>query len=983
MGDAYDPSSVAPVTTMASAMLFGTIIFATTALAARAYIIGDHKQLFEAASHPKSSALDVKSLTSVYTLLFHSSTFGLILFYAYICEYHPPHPHADKNYDADMFFFLTFLLFVVSAFTWQKHTPDDTKNIPGTVAASNDKVEVLNRNQTEEWKGWMQFMFLLYHYYHAEDVYNSIRIMITCYVWMTGFGNFSFFYLKADYGIIRVMQMLWRLNFLVLFLCLTQGTTFILYYICLLHTYYFFMVYAVMRIGHEHNYTKWWVRTKLALLGVLIFLVWDCDLGLFRLFHYPFFGDTPIMGAGAGSMWEWYFRSSLDHWSTYMGMIFALNFPVTSLFFRKLEAMPMYRQVLAKGVMGAGLFVAFYYWVTGPFMQGKFDYNQTNAYYGVIPVTAYIYFRNLTPWLRDHSLDLLHQIGKTTLETYLMQHHIWLTSDAKSLLTLVPGWPKVNFLLVSVIYVVMSRRLYQLTLFLRGMLLPNNKSACFKNLGGMISVIVSFCGLAFLMKSLGLLSLGMVGLVSFVGGYFLYSFLLQYSLPCGSATDEEQPVSSFKAINQTTMFISCFIAAFAVVSCGFSWNVMAATGAGKIQLLPSTCDIYANDGQWMTLNGCFEGPRGEEYRKFGVSTVSTCSVQNEVSVWGWNEVHASSHCRFKQRDPKSLKKHLKGRTIYFAGDSITRYLYHGFCRQLGISDAGSYNANVEKHTNISQHIGDITVEFIWASYATEVVEALNNLTETKPDLVVAGGGAWDKLSHYNTDKEKETLKADVGDVAKGIKKLRQLDVPVVWTTPTTINTLALPSSEKQEKINEDEMKLIRDLYITEHVLSSASFVIDGESFTSARVSESFDGVHYPHNVYSAGAQILCNAMDWLLPNPNVDPPKKPNRPGAMAHPLLGFLLLCFAAAGIFLFDGFMGFSYLAAIIVPGVSPKGLYYEAFSTLHQKANLPALEMQNLPPGSPVQNDTIVEIIHMDDRSPTTEASEEIISLIEKER
>lgn len=42
----------------------------------------------------------------------------------------------------------------------------------------------------------MQFMFLMYHYYHAEEVYNAIRIMITCYVWMTGFGNFSFFYIK-------------------------------------------------------------------------------------------------------------------------------------------------------------------------------------------------------------------------------------------------------------------------------------------------------------------------------------------------------------------------------------------------------------------------------------------------------------------------------------------------------------------------------------------------------------------------------------------------------------------------------------------------------------------------------------------------------------------------------------------------------------------------------------------------------------------
>ena len=38
------------------------------------------------------------------------------------------------------------------------------------------KDDVLNREQTEEWKGWMQFMFLLYHYFNAEEVYNSIRV---------------------------------------------------------------------------------------------------------------------------------------------------------------------------------------------------------------------------------------------------------------------------------------------------------------------------------------------------------------------------------------------------------------------------------------------------------------------------------------------------------------------------------------------------------------------------------------------------------------------------------------------------------------------------------------------------------------------------------------------------------------------------------------------------------------------------------------
>jgi N-acetylneuraminate 9-O-acetyltransferase len=982
----HDAASAASVSTMASAMLFGTIVFATAALAARSYMTGDTK-LFEAAAHPKSSALDVRSLTSVYTLLFHSSVFGMILFYAYICENHPPYPHADKNYDADIFFFLTFLLFVVSAFTWKRHVPDNGKQAfargkshesgnelevenggsfdsnghhngrppmaaDGTirpVADPNDKTEILNRDQTEEWKGWMQFMFLLYHYYHAEEVYNSIRIMITCYVWMTGFGNFSFFYLKADYGVVRVLQMLWRLNFLVLFLCLTQGTTFILYYICLLHTYYFFMVYVIMRIGHQHNYTKWWVRIKLAALAVVIFLVWDCDLGLFKLFHYPFFGETPIMGASAGAMWEWYFRSSLDHWSTYLGMIFALNFPITSLFYRKLEAMPTLKEFLAKGAMGAGLFAAFAVWASGPFRQGKFDYNQTNAYYGFIPLIAYIYFRNLTPFLRNHTLELLHQIGKTTLETYLMQHHIWLTSNAKSLLTLVPGWPKVNFLLVSLIYVFFSRRLYQLTLFLRGMVLPDNRSACFKNLTGMLAVVGGFCGLAYVLESQNMLSLSTVGIVSVAGGYILYTYLLSCTRwPNESSAEEDFAKRSPR--NPMNLALSCVIATAAVGTCGAIWHTMAVKGATRIQLLPATCQAYANKGNWVARNGCDEGPRGVEYRKFGISAESTCSAQNAVYVWGWEEQDPASHCRFKQRDPKSLKAHLRGRTIYFAGDSITRYLYHSFCRQLGIADAGAYNASEGKHHDIARQIGDIDAEFVWAGFATDVVEATKNITsgivKSKPDLVVLGGGAWDKLWVYNTDAEKETMKKALNELTIQMRTLRdKMGVPVVWLTPTTVNSNALPSEEKQKNINENEMKKLRALYESEGVLASASFVIDGEAFTSSRVAESFDGVHYPHQVYSAGAQILCNAMDWLLPVPNKVPPKPAPSPGAMAHVPLGLMMLCFAAAGLFLFDGFMGFSYLAAIFAPGVAPSRLFYEAFSSLHQKKKLPALEMHPL--------------------------------------
>jgi hypothetical protein len=964
----HSAANVAPRSTMATAMMFGTIIFASVALAARMYFAGVTRAVTDAQC-PRSSPLDIKSFSSIYTLLYHSTIFGLILLYAYICEYHPPFPHADKVYDRDEFFFLTALLFVVSAFTLSKNDKSkksalskesdlggsETKG-QGRVAEVNDANEVLNRDQTEEWKGWMQFMFLLYHYYHGEEVYNAIRIMITCYVWMTGFGNFSFFYLKSDYSAVRVLQMLWRLNFLVVFLCLSQGTTYILYYICLLHTYYFLMVYVTMRIAKHVNYTKWGIRIKLSILALIIFCVWDVKNNLFYMIHRPFLGETPMLGATSGAMWEWYFRSSLDHWSTFLGMIFALNFPITSLFYRKLEAQPLVWHILGKLSMGLALLGVFLRWVMGPFQEGKFQYNATNAYFGFIPLITYIYFRNLTPWLRNHSLDLLHQIGKTTLETYLMQHHIWLTSNAKSLLTLIPGFPKCNMLLVTVLYYVLSRRLYQLTLYLRGMILPDDRNTCLRHLVFLAIAIGGYYGLAHALDSMGILSLTMVLFISVVCGLFMYWIIVDttwdvYDASAGSHYGLDSSMAS-RSSRPRTSWRPPIIAGSVVLLLGLFWNSMSIHGAGKIQPLPQGCQEFVNDGAWIPLGGCDEASFGYEYRQYGISSHGTCSSQDGNYVWGWNQTFSASHCRFTHRDSRSLKQMLKHRTITFIGDSISRHLYQAVLRSLGISDAGEYNTHLPKWTDMNATVGDTHIHFEWSPYSKDQVGRMQNITNrpeiarkegelVRPDLVVLGGGAWDRLHVYGTDEEIASHRSALKDLTIEIQNARHAGIPVAWVIPTTINSNALLTDEKRENINEEKMEEFRAYYAEVGVPGAASFVLDGPVWTRGRVSESYDGVHYPHSVYDAGSQILINAMDWLLPEKDTTDNFVPLEPGTMANPRLGCMMLALAFIGLFFFDGFMGFSYFASLFVPSVSPKNLYEESYTLLHQRKKLPPID------------------------------------------
>ena len=146
---------------------------------------------------------------------------------------------------------------------------------------------LLNRDQTEEWKGWMQVMFLLYHYFEAREMYNAIRIFIAGYVWMTGFGNFSYYYVRADFSAGRFAQMMWRLNFFVFFACVALRNDYVLYYICPMHTLFTLAIYGALGCGVAANRTNWGVAAKVALCCVAVVAIWDIP-GVFHAIFTPF-----------------------------------------------------------------------------------------------------------------------------------------------------------------------------------------------------------------------------------------------------------------------------------------------------------------------------------------------------------------------------------------------------------------------------------------------------------------------------------------------------------------------------------------------------------------------------------------------------------------------------------------------------------------------------------------------------------------------
>ncbi|KAM0716105.1 hypothetical protein Q7P37_008619 [Cladosporium fusiforme] len=299
----------------------------------------------------------------------------------------------------------------------------------------------LSRDQTNEWKGWMQALIITYHYNKAWKAlwfWEVIRLAVSSYLFLTGFGHTLYFLQKQDFSFRRVANVMIRTNLLPVTLAYVMRTRWLLYYYMPLSTFWFLVVYATMAIAPGMNKNKPLLIGKIIASATFVrtfITTKDLPETFVRLFTLVF-----KMSFDARAFFD--YRVKIDEYIVYVGMLAAVLYlwlkdvlhneqrhsSFTQTFRR---AFPYLRTAVV--IISALTFAYFWYWAHQNFHKSR-EWAAWQSLIGPIPVLSFIVLRNATPTLRNYHSAAFAWLGTYSGEMYTMQNHIWLAGDQESVL---------------------------------------------------------------------------------------------------------------------------------------------------------------------------------------------------------------------------------------------------------------------------------------------------------------------------------------------------------------------------------------------------------------------------------------------------------------------------------------------------------------------------------------------------------------------
>eukprot|EP00912_Choanoflagellata_sp_UC4_P000685 UC4_evm2s426 len=323
----------------------------------------------------------------------------------------------------------------------------------------SQKTGFLNRDQTNEWKGWLACYVVIYHVFNMSkdtlDVYASRGTYLAMFLVMSGYGNFLYWYNKANYSLIRVALVLVRLNILTFLLCYILDRAYLDYYFVGVISIWYLLLYVFMSVGSVYNSIGWFMTLKFGLATTIITIVF-----------WKWQPSSPLATN------ELEFRLGLDRYATLVGAAIAYisirlginNGGSTGSSDSKSQLstleegedienglLKQNRKIDSKHTFALTSFsiiiylFALWWWST---CATKIECNRFNPVLSVFVILVFIWARNAAISTRHLHSSFFEEAGKISLELYLLQFHVLQCNNGSQLLVLVPGNDLINMVAV-------------------------------------------------------------------------------------------------------------------------------------------------------------------------------------------------------------------------------------------------------------------------------------------------------------------------------------------------------------------------------------------------------------------------------------------------------------------------------------------------------------------------------------------------------
>lgn len=365
------------------------------------------------------------------------ATISLAVIYCFMADRTVLFDKAPKAVDQNTFACLAAFS-LLGGMATSKRTEHEADMIDGSKSSSLEYREVLSRKQTEEWKGWMQIFILLYHYFGMSKVlwvYQFVRLLVSSYLFMTGFGHSMYFITTNDFSLRRVTGVLLRTNILSIVLAFVMGTRYDLYYFPALSSLWFLIVWMTISRTPQTGADAHRLIRRITISMLMTAIILRSSNHVESLL-----GALNSLGLGLLKIdgHEFKFRFSLDAYVVYVGMI-------TAVFCSRHKATPdhtvsgaliQWSRLTSKVVILLAILVILGYAHFCGTFSDKYSYNKWHPLVSPLPVVAFVVLRNSTRTLSTSHSRMFAWFGRCSLETFVLQYHVFLAADSRGLLRL-------------------------------------------------------------------------------------------------------------------------------------------------------------------------------------------------------------------------------------------------------------------------------------------------------------------------------------------------------------------------------------------------------------------------------------------------------------------------------------------------------------------------------------------------------------------